>query len=171
MLNHDHLKFALDDARTRQAALVELIYSIERQAAGLLRLYVTLGLTSASAGTAILFGTFAAPRAVGFGLLGVVATLLAGSWCCFRAMKSASICLPGAGAEFWEWANHEHNSFEKVAAAYLENLREKQKRDVKLNKSTASSLAMAKRLGVLTPLVALAVACAAEFAAAYFVTL
>ena len=101
MLTADEMRFALDDARQRQAALLDLIYSIERQAGSLLSLYVTLGLASASAATAILLGTIKVPAAVGFGLLAAVVTLLIGSWFCFGAMKSALVGLPGRGADFW----------------------------------------------------------------------
>lgn len=155
MLTADETRFALNDARQRQAALLELIYSIERQAGSLLSLYVTLGLASASAATAIILGTIEVPTAVGVGLLAALVMLLAGAWFCFGAMKSALVGLPGRGAEFWTWAHHPDNDFAKVAQQYLSVLQAKQDRDRKHNQATAKSLAWAKRMGILTPLAAL----------------
>lgn len=155
MLTTDETRFALEDARRRQAALLDLIYSIESQAGRLLSLYVTLGLASASAATAIILGTIEVPVAVGVGLLGAMAVLLVGSLFCFGAMKPALVGLPGRGADFWVWAHHEDNDFTKVALEYLSGLQVKQDRDHKHNQLTAGSLAWAKRMGIFTPLAAL----------------
>ncbi len=47
-LSDDQLKVAIDDARARQAALLQSIYFNDQQALRLLRLYVTLGLAAAA---------------------------------------------------------------------------------------------------------------------------
>ncbi len=156
MLEYDELKFALDDARCRQAALVALMYSIDRQAESLLRLYLTLGLASASAGTAILLGKIPIPPPIGVGLLASVVTLLLGSWHCLRAMRPASITLPGRGAEFWIWAQHDDVKFSDAAAQYLKELKDSQNCDRKLNQTCATSLRWAKLMAPLTLILALA---------------
>ena len=48
MSEFDKLKLALDDIRARRKALLDLIVLADQQAMGYLRLYVTLGLATAS---------------------------------------------------------------------------------------------------------------------------
>lgn len=164
MPTFEETRFALDDARQRQAALLNLIYSIERQASDLLRLYVTLALAAASAATASVVTKSSILSVLGAPLLAAVFALSIGSWFCFRAMKSAPVCLPGRGADFWIWAQDTRITFEDAAKAYLTELKDRQTRDQRLNRLTAEDLAMAKRIGIATPIIAIIVAALTEAA-------
>ena len=67
MPNSDLLKIALEDARARSTALLQLIFLTDRQAMALFRLYVTIGMAGLSAGVAVLNGSLAtASRAIAF---------------------------------------------------------------------------------------------------------
>lgn len=156
MLSDDDLPVAIGDARTRHAAVVDLIYFTDRQAMGLLSLYITLGVAAAS-GAVVAFGKQPLlPTAVGFGLGGATITLVIGAWFCFRAMKTETINLPGRGAEFWLWANHPKVDRRAAFVQYLQNLKDKHDQNNEINRRTSRYLRNAKLCGIGVPLAALA---------------
>jgi hypothetical protein len=161
MLKDDELKFGAEDARSRHAALLQLIYFTDQQAMALLRLYVTLGLATAS-GALAGFVSQAVPRVAAWGLLAGLVTLVAGSAFCFRVMMSSSVGLPGRGAEFWLWAEREATvDFHHVLSEYLIQLEKTTAEDRELNKRNVAALRKAKLIGMTVPLTALLGAAAA----------
>ncbi|MGQ4273392.1 hypothetical protein [Terrihabitans sp. B22-R8] len=161
MANID-LKTLLDDVRTRQKALHDLILFTDRQAMALLRLYATLSLALTSAGVASLRPGSAIPLAAGLGLLVASALFIIGALLCFQAMKQASIAFPGRDAEFWTWARRDDVTEEAALGAYLDQAGTTFAENYDLNATTAKHLARAKRLGVAAPALALIVAVGAQ---------
>lgn len=101
MLTDEQMRFAIEDARTRHEAVVNLIYQTDQQAVSLLSLYVTLVLATSSG----FVGTLVTPSVVpsGFAAPLLVATLgfVAGAYMCFRTLQTAMLNLPGRQAKFW----------------------------------------------------------------------
>lgn len=158
MLEKDDWKIALEDARARHGALVNLIYFTDAQAVNLLRLYVTIASASAAGSIASFAGNLSAmPLAVGWGLLVATILFVVGAYYCFLAMAPASINLPGRDAEFWIWAMRDDIDRIDVFREYLENLKAKTPRNQMVNIKGSSNLNHAKRLGMAAPLFALAV--------------
>lgn len=150
----DEFRNVVDDARARHAAVVALIYFTDQQAMALLRLYVTLGIATASGAAAALAGTFI-PRSVGWGLGAATFVLIIGAWLCIRAMRSREINLPGRGPDFWLWALRSDVSRADVLKAYLENLAEKTKKNAAINLENGKAFQYAKVCSLLTPAAAL----------------
>ncbi|WP_376709095.1 hypothetical protein [Pseudochrobactrum lubricantis] len=143
------MKIILDDVRSRDAALLTMLLATDRQAMALFRVYVTLTVALASAALAGMIG--AAPY------LGVWVVIAAGTmagcltlacWYCIQAIKTATVALPGKGAEFWQWASRDDVTEEAVIAAYLEQSLNGQDNNFAVNQQSSSYLRMAKRLGV-----------------------
>ena len=156
MLNPDDWKVAIEDARTRHKAIVDLIYFTEQQAMGLLRLYITLAVAAASAAIAAWSKGSVVPPEVGVALATSSIILVLGSWYCFKAMETAEINMPGRDAEFWIWANHEDVPQYQILEKYLEELQEKHALNRGVNVSSARAFHNAKLTGVSVPIGALA---------------
>lgn len=156
--DNDIIKLALDDARARQTALVQLMYFTDQQALGLLRLYVTLGTASATAAVTGFSSNSWLPVEGSAALLACTTTFLAGSYFCFRAMRTAEVTLPGRGADFWKDALFANFNQAEIVSQYLDGLISGQHRDKATNKTSASALRLAKWAGISTPLVAIIVA-------------
>ena len=77
-------------------------------------------------------------------------------------MATSRINLPGRGAEFWEWAADQ--SAAATFRHYMQNLREKQADNNRLNKRTARMLGLAKTSAIVAPLFAAAAGGAAIWA-------
>lgn len=154
MLNDDYLKVALDDARARQTALLQLIYFTDQQAMGLLRLYVTIGLAAAAGAAAGLGPEAWLPKAVSIGLGFAAAALTIGCFFCFLTMRTAQVGLPGRGPEFWRTAM-ELSDLDHVVAQYLEELEAGQRRDRETNRRSGKSFERAKWAGISAPALAL----------------
>lgn len=154
MLDETDMRFAIDDARIRHRALIDLINGTSDQALKLLGMYVTLGLAAASGGVAGLSNATNIPAPVTIGLLCILIPLFVGSLFCFQTIKSAPVNLPGRDPEFWLWAARPDVKREMIFNAYLENLNEKVAANRKLNDETANALRNAKRCGVVSPIVA-----------------
>ncbi|THK35641.1 hypothetical protein EHS39_23725 [Ensifer sp. MPMI2T] len=149
----DDFKVALDDARARHTALVNLILFTDQKAMAVFRLYVTLGI---GAGITAAAGFFRDDELLQFSRWSMLATaewLAIGALFCFRAMSRSSINLPGRGAEFWQWAMLPQHGAEDVAEAYFAELLETQKANRSLNERTASALDIAVKMGIATPLI------------------
>jgi hypothetical protein len=154
MLDDAHMRFAIEDARVRHKAVIDLINASSDQAIRFLSLYVTLGLAAGSGAIALFARSTSIPTPVAFGLLCALAPLLAGCLFCFQTIKPAALTLPGRDPEFWLWAARDDVSQEQAFNAYLGNLNEKLAANRKLNEETATALTRAKSCGVLAVVVA-----------------
>ncbi|MGQ3297719.1 hypothetical protein [Reyranella sp.] len=151
-ISGDLFKVGLDDARARHAAVVNLILFTDTQALGLLRLYIPLGIATASGAVASFSVNPSIPKVVGVALGAATVCLILAAWLCFRAMATSKINLQGRGAEFWEWAANQ--SAGEVFRSYMRNLREKQVNNNDLNARTARMLRFAKICAIASPAVA-----------------
>ncbi len=158
----EELRFALDDARRRHSAVVDLIAANDRQALGFLQLYVALAGGALSGATAIIFSVSTTlPRALGMGLLGFAASLVLGAVLCMAAVWPSDINLPGRKPDFWIWANGV--SAEEAYFAYLKNLEVKERQNSKLNARLSKLMLGAKLLGVAAPIVGAIVGAVFQF--------
>lgn len=151
-------RIVFDDARARHASVVALIMAKEVRALALLRIYVTIGVAAAAGAIGVFFTSPSAatlPRPAGWALVAVVFTLSAGSFACFRAMRSDPVNLPGRLGDFWLGAIDPARSTAEVLTAYLTNLNSKSDQNDELNKRLAKWLDWAKWAGMLTPIAAL----------------
>jgi hypothetical protein len=149
MLDSTDVQFACNDARMRNAAIVDLIHQGDRHALGLLQFYIAVASAAISAAAAIFFTTAPIPKIFGLTLVGIAVPLVAGAYCCFVSMWSADIHLPGRSADFWQWAMKPEVETKAVYEAYLSRLLEGQATNTALNKRMARWLDYAKRCGVL----------------------
>lgn len=154
MLTDDTWKTAIEDARYRHNAVVQLVYAADNQALGLLRLFVTVGLAAAAGAASRItiadtFDPLMWSLGAGATALGIAALY------CLKAMASADINLPGRGAEFWLWAADIKGGQDEIFRQYLETLKEKHAVNNTLNERQTSALYWAKLGGALSPLVAL----------------
>ncbi len=151
------LKTILDDARARDAALINLIIFTDRQAMALFRVYVTVGVATAVAATSGILSRdpilhFAGPPTA------IIAIILAvACWFCLRAMVPSDIGLPGRAAEFWQWTTGELVTEAEALRAYLQQTKAVQDMNRATNKRGASALAWAKRLGIVAPIAGIAI--------------
>lgn len=152
----DHLKLALEDARGRHAAVIELTLFIDRQAMQLLRLFVSLAIATAGAALAGLGESAIVPPALAWGFGAAALTLVAGSVACLRTMAPAKVPLPGEGADWWLYSVDHGGSFRNVAMSYLRRTDEFTRKARTLNETSGSRMKWAKRAGWLAPLIALA---------------
>jgi hypothetical protein len=155
MLDSSDIQFACNDARIRNAAIVDLIHQGDRAALALLQFYVAVASAAISAAAAIFFTTAPIPKAYGCTLIGIAVPLMAGALCCFVSMWGADIHLPGRKADFWLWAMKPEVEAKAAYAAYLDRLLEGQATNTALNRRMAKWLDYAKRCGVLAPFVGL----------------
>lgn len=150
----EDMRFALDDARRRHTAVVDLIAANDRQALGFLQLYVALAGGALSGGAAIALSsanTF--PKALGYGLFGFAVPLILGAMFCMASIWPSDISLPGRKPDFWMWANEVTG--ETAYLAYLENLAVKEAQNTRLNMRLSRLMLIAKAMGVAAPVVAL----------------
>jgi hypothetical protein len=155
MLDDADMRFAIDDARVRQKAVIDLINGSSDQALRLLGFYITLGLAATSGAIAGISATTSIPIAVAIALLSVLVPLVIGSYFCFQTIRPTSIALPGRDPEFWLWAHRSDVTRDVVFKAYLDNLNERMAANRRLNDNTSKALTRAKICGAVAPLVAL----------------
>jgi hypothetical protein len=152
-LSLDDMRFALNDARERHKATIDLIIGIDRQALSFLQLYVTLaGAALSGAGVILLSTTSNYPRALGVGLLAFAAPLLIGAILCIITIWPAKISPPGRDPDFWQWADREDISTDVAYRAYLTNLTVKAKQNDLLNVRLSNWMLAAKTAGIAAPL-------------------
>lgn len=171
MLEKDELKIAVEDARARQAALVQLVYFIDTQAMNFLRTYITIqaGTVSAIAIAAGSSWSFKVPL-IG-SLLGLLVSTLIGSFYCFHTMRTVSITLPGRGPEFWKWGLDDEVPHDDVAVAYMDSLEETMTKNRAINEASSKALEKAKLFGMLSAFVGLGgglVAVAIQYCVTFF---
>jgi hypothetical protein len=148
-MDNDLFKIAIDDARNRHKAVLDLIYFTDNQAMNLLRLYVTLALAATSAIIASFGSKPAITVDLAVGLSGAVAVLFYGSWQCFKAMSSASLNLPGRDPDFWIWAAENKQTPEELSLEYLKAMVEGSASNNAHNAKSAAALRKAKLAGVI----------------------
>jgi len=164
MLSNEELMFALEDARCRHAATIELIYHTDQQAMNLLSHYATLGVAAAAGVAAALGNSAIVPPTVGVAMFGAAVSLFVGATYCFRAMESGNINLPGRDPDFWQWAiNNNGVSIIIATNEYLKNLQEMGKINAEMSDRTARSLRRAKWWGMATIPISLTIGIIAWF--------
>lgn len=156
MFKKQDLRFAIEDARVRHAALLELLYEIDRKALALLQLSITLALAFASIFvTGLQFPEFLAREF----LLGSLATSI-GFWfaayLCTRVFDPENIAFPGQGSEFWLWAaNRKKANFLEVANEYLKRSEKAHLMNRDVNEKTVVKFRRAKNMFIGSPLIGL----------------
>jgi hypothetical protein len=151
MLESSDVQFACNDARVRNAAIVDLIHQGDRHALALLQFYIAVASAAISAAAAIFVTAAPIPKVFAWAPIGIAVPLVVGAYCCFVSMWSADIHLPGRKADFWLWAMRPDVETKAVYQAYLDRLVEGQATNTALNKQMAKWLDYAKRCGVLAP--------------------
>lgn len=157
MLKDDDWKLALEDARFRHNALMQLLYINDGQAVTLLRLYLTMTIAAAGAAASIFLGTWALPREFAWALSSAALLLIISAGCCSLATMGRGVNLPGRGAEFWLWAAREEVDREEAFRTYLTNLKEKHEVNRRRNERQANALLAGKIGGLLVVPIAFAV--------------
>lgn len=161
----DDMRFALNDARERHKATIDLICGIDRQALSFLQLYVTLsGAALSGAGVILLSSGSSYPRALGIGLLAFAAPIVLGAVLSIITIWPRDINLPGRDPDFWQWANGDLVATEHAYRQYLDNLAVKAKQNISLNSRLSNLMLTAKIAGVTAPIAGLG----AAFVAARF---
>lgn len=156
-LVNDHLKVIIDDTRHRHRALFDLLMHGDRQAMGLLQMYVGLAVTCA-AGAAASFAPQAwLPPWAGVSLTVAGALLIIGAWLCLRAMRTVEIGMPARDVGFWTWSL-EADTAATLAQGYLKNAEAAYGMLKRVNEDVVRHNTWARRLGVLSAAGALAVA-------------
>ena len=151
MLEFSDVQFACNDARVRNAAIVDLIHQGDRHALALLQFYIAVASAAISAAAAIFVTAAPIPKVFAWVPIGIAVPLVVGAYCCFGSMWAADIHLPGRSADFWQWAMRPDVETKKVYEAYLDRLLEGQATNSALNKRMSKWLDYAKRCGVLAP--------------------
>jgi hypothetical protein len=154
-LAKDDLRTVIEDARARHAAVVALIYFTDSQAMGLLRLYGTLAIATASATAAGFGNTMIIAQPLTWAFAAATAVLVVGSAFCMLGMMPGRINLPGRGADFWLWGLDPAVDRERLLRAYLDNLKERGALNDKLNTRTARALRAAKYCAAIAPVSAI----------------
>lgn len=143
------LKTILDDVRSRDTALLTMLLATDRQAMALFRVYVTLTAALVSVAIAVIFGDalrFDIWVAAGSGAAALGLSI--SCWFCIQTIKTATVALPGKGAEFWQWAIRDDITKDAVIEAYLQQSLCGQNNNLEVNRQSSYWLRQAKRLGV-----------------------
>lgn len=146
----------IEDARTRHGAVVTLMYHLDGQAIGLLRLYATLGIATASGALAGFGDNQIITRPLAWGLAATAVILVIGAVFCFGVLRPMKLNLPGRDPDFWQWATRRDIERAGVVASYLEALKAKAADNLRRNAISSMALTGAKACGVIAPLAALA---------------
>jgi hypothetical protein len=156
-LTSEDLRFACDDARKRQTAVVELIVANDRQAMALLQIYLAIASGALSAAAAVYYNTSTlhVPKVFFAVLVGISLPMIVGIFCCILGMWPTSIRLPGREASFWVWAVEHETSPEAAYRSYLDSLAKTQAENKNLNARASAWVERAKRCGAVAPFIAL----------------
>lgn len=150
------ISIAIEDARSRHEAILNLVLITDQQAMTLLGFYLTLATATATGLAAAFAPDSPIPTIAGCALAGATMSLLIGAGLCFLAMKMTRVNAPGKTPDFWLWAiTNEGVSLESAAIAYLEQLNPMQDANRALNLRTARAHWVAKIFGLAAPFVAL----------------
>ncbi|HVI28862.1 hypothetical protein [Hansschlegelia sp.] len=151
MEKSDLRKLAVDDVRARVKAWHDLVLFVDKQAADLLRLYVTLSVAAASFSLGI-FKPDPLKGCMAAGLTAIAATLIVGALYCFKAIDDPDVELPGEDGDFWSWAVEEKVSADEVIAHYIKRADISAKKLKEGNERQAKAYRTARRLGVAAPM-------------------
>lgn len=156
MLERDDLKTAIEDARHRHNAVIQLMLASDNQALSLLRLFLTIALATAAGSVSTVASSL--PLSVALGSATV--SMFAAAVFCFRVIETTAINLPGRGAEFWLWGLDTPENRETVFRQYLTTLSDKHEQNNKANARQAKALRHAKWCALATiPVAAVAGSC------------
>ena len=160
MFEDEDWKIAVEDSRFRHNAILALIYSVNNQALGLLRLYSVIALAAATGAVSSLSLPNEVPSSVGWELAAMTLVLVWASWQCFRALEVADLRLPGRDAEFWLRAADGNGGRGQFARQYLEASKKGYQNNKRVNARQTRALRYAKLGGILSPIFAIAVGAA-----------
>lgn len=154
MLTTEDRRFAVDDARRKHQAIVDLIAAGDRQAIGFLQLYIALAVAALSSGAAALLSqAVAVPRPISVGLIGFGLTIALAALATLVVLWPSNIRLAGREPEFWEWAEQNQVSMDQTLRAYLVQIGE----DIAINRRTNArmgrAMLLAKCLGAMAPVI------------------
>ncbi len=153
-LSPEDMRFAMNDARERHKGIVDLIYAGDRQALGVLQLYIALAVASLSGAAVILLSTAnTLPRPLGFGLGGFAVMIAIGAVCALITMWPSRLRLSGRDPDFWEWASHPEVTPEQSFRAYLASTEENLAINRATNDRMARAMLSAKCAGAAAPII------------------
>ncbi|MBS7545117.1 hypothetical protein [Ancylobacter oerskovii] len=140
---------AIEDARERRNAVIDLIKSQDQQAIALLTGYCTLSVACASGAVAAF--TFNSPSANYFlsAMLGAFCALMLGNMFCYLVLKSSDVVLPGREAGFWKWAAENNVGQSEVLAQYLASYHETDAENDAVNQACSKWLQWARMSGIV----------------------
>jgi hypothetical protein len=127
----------------------------------LLRLYVSLGIATASSAVAGFSGVVVISHPLAWAFAAATVSLLFGARHCLRALRTTRLSLPGRTADFWQWALQSDVSRRDVLGAYLKDSADRHATNEAINHKASKALTWAKRRGASTPLVAMVAGAAA----------
>lgn len=162
MLRTEDWHFAIEDARTRHQALMNLILATDQQAMSLLALYVTLGSGAASAFVASIGQIALIPSVFTFPLLAATVMFAFGAFSCLKVVETKKFSLPGRDAEFWLWASRDDVEAPVAYREYLTSLQVMYIANVALNNIEAVKLNYARQCGIAAPIAGVALGIAIE---------
>jgi hypothetical protein len=163
LLNKVDARTVIEDARLRQTARVALMQANETKAMLLLRLYMTVGIATASGSLALLTQQRSVSIALGWALLAATLVAIAGAAFCLLASRQSDINLPGRDADFWERVAHDDVTAEHAVLSYLRDLQKGIEVNRAVNLKNAKTLLLAQWCAVILPLAALLAGAAALY--------
>lgn len=147
-------KLAIDDARQRHKALIDLVLSTDRQAMTLFSFCGSICAASGSGMVAIAFGSSNVPSSAGVVLLVICVGFAIAATLCLQVMKLAPIFLPGRDPDFWEWAIDNNMDGAEIAKAYLASIAKRIEENRSVNRAMAMNLNRARQMVLGTCLAA-----------------
>jgi hypothetical protein len=153
MLDKDELKIAIEDARARQAAVIQLQYFLDTQAMNFLRMFITIQAALVTATVAIWGGQdWTQFKAVLVGSsIGVFFALIVGTGYCFRVMRTMQVTLPGRDPNFWLWGLDKTVTHDEVAVGYMQDIEQATITHSEANEQSAHAFKLVKIWGVSAP--------------------
>lgn len=156
-LSSEDMRLAILDARERHKAQVDLMHANDRQALGILQLYVALaGASLSGAAVILLAGTNSLPRPVGFGLAGFSTTIVVGTVLTLLTMWPVDYRLPGRDPEFWRRADDADVTVEHAFRCCLDDTAESIAINRRVTAVIGRKMLASKFCGAAAPLIGLA---------------
>lgn len=160
MQSDENLRFAIEDARTNQQNLLELIHLNDSKAMTLLSVCAPLGAATASgAGLGLFGGSSVLNDALSWGLVAATLFIFVSCAFCFRAMGFARVWIPGREPKFWIAAiNHDSASFKQITLSALKKMEREIEINAQHNAKASLALRRARATIMTMPLALIAVA-------------
>ncbi|QRG07920.1 hypothetical protein EZH22_06020 [Xanthobacter dioxanivorans] len=157
------LDAAVEDARERHKAVIELIRFTDQQAISLLNFHAALGVALVSGAAACLGKDPLVPAFVGIAFGAGAICFIAGAWCALKVQASATISLPGREPKFWIWAAHGEIGNDLVFEEYMNSLARGQIKNDEANIYGVKWLKRARACVFAAPIAAISASGAAYF--------